>query len=233
MTMPFYFGDPKIMLIGIPGLLLALYAQYKVMSTYNKYSREEAASGMTAAQAARRLLDRAGLHNVKIEEVHGHLSDHYDPRSKTLRLSAPESRSLAAIGVAAHEAGHALQDAERYPMLALRSAVVPVAQFAPPLGILLFFLGMFIAALKPLMLVGVLLFSAALAFSLITLPVEFDASSRAIRILRDGGIAVGQKELGGVQKVLSAAALTYVAAAVVSALQLFQYFLIARQSSED
>jgi hypothetical protein len=227
---PFFF-EPTFLMV-IPGLLLALYAQYKVHSTYNKYSRVRSASGMTAAEAARRLLDRAGLPHVRIEAARGHLGDHYDPRAKVLRLSAPDSPSVAAIGVAAHEAGHALQDAQRYPMLVLRSAAVPVAQFAPPLGIILFLVGLFfgtqIAALQPLVWIGIVLFAAALAFALITLPVEFDASSRAIRILRDNGILTAQQEIGAVRKVLSAAALTYVAAAVVSALHLLRLILIAR-----
>ena len=198
--MPFglwYFDST--MLIVIPGILLALYAQFKVMSTYSKYAKVEASSGMTAGQAARRLLDRANLSNVKIEAVPGHLSDHYDPRSKVLRLSAPESRSLSAIGVAAHETGHALQDAEKYPMLALRSAVVPVAQFAPPIGIILFMIGLIFGRnpfFHNFMWVGIVFFAAALVFALITLPVEFDASSRAIRILRESGVAVGEKEIG-------------------------------------
>ncbi|MBI3660272.1 zinc metallopeptidase [Candidatus Acetothermia bacterium] len=227
-----FFWHPA-MLVVIPGLLLALYAQYKVMSAYRKYSQVGASTGMTAAQAARRLLDRSGLYNVKIEAVPGHLSDHYDPRTKTLRISAAESTSLAAIGVAAHEAGHALQDAEKYPMLALRSAVVPIAQFAPPIGIILFFVGLLFIHSQPLWTAGLILFSAALAFSLITLPVEFDASSRAIRVLRDSGIVVAQKELDSIQTVLSAAALTYVAAAIMSALELLQYFLMARSASND
>jgi Zn-dependent membrane protease YugP len=226
--MTFLPKDPISLTIFAICLIFPLYAQWKVMSTYRTYSRVGASSGMTAAQAARRLLDRAGLSHVKIEPVQGYLADHYDPRSKTLRLSAPDSSALAAIGVAAHEAGHALQDAEKYPMLVLRSAVVPVAQFAPPIGIVLFMAGLFFKAFTPLLWVGILLFAAAVAFTLITLPVEFDASSRAMRILRDSGIAVGQKELGIVQKVLSAAALTYVAAAVTAVLQLISMILQAQ-----
>jgi Zn-dependent membrane protease YugP len=218
--------------IFIVCLALPLFAQWRVMSTYRKYSEEPASSGMTAAQAARRLLDRAGLSHVKVESVEGHLSDHYDPRTKTLRLSAPQSTSIAAIGVAAHEAGHALQDAEKYPMLVLRSAVVPVAQFAPPIGMMLFMAGLFFTAFKPLLWVGIVLFAAAVVFTLITLPVEFDASSRAMRILRDGGIAVGQKELGAANKVLGAAALTYVAAAVTAVLQLISMILQAQSRRE-
>lgn len=230
--MPFGIFDPTWAIV-IPGILLAVYAQYKVMSTYNKYAKVEASSGMTAGQAARRLLDRANLSSVKIEAVPGHLSDHYDPRSKVLRLSAPESRSLSAIGVAAHETGHALQDAEEYHLLALRSAVVPVAQFAPPIGIILFMIGLIFwrnPFLHNFMWIGIAFFAVALVFALITLPVEFDASSRAIRILRESGVAVGEKEIGAVQKVLSAAALTYVAAALVSALEIVRFLVIARSN---
>lgn len=232
MPMPFLPKDPILLTIFIVCLALPLFAQWRVMSTYRKYSEEPASSGMTAAQAARRLLDRAGLSHVKVESVEGHLSDHYDPRTKTLRLSAPQSTSIAAIGVAAHEAGHALQDAEKYPMLVLRSAVVPVAQFAPPIGMMLFMAGLFFTAFKPLLWVGIVLFAAAVVFTLITLPVEFDASSRAMRILRDGGIAVGQKELGAANKVLGAAALTYVAAAVTAVLQLISMILQAQSRRE-
>lgn len=224
-----FYIDPYFLLLIIPALAFSLYAQYRVWSTYNQYSKERSASGLTAAQAARRLLDRAGLPNVRIEAVPGQLTDHYDPRTKTLRLSAPDSQSVAAIGVAAHEAGHALQDAHGYAPLVVRNAVVPVASFGSWLAIPLFFLGL-IASLEPLVWAAILFFAGVVFFTLITLPVEFDASRRAVRILQESGAIVEKSELGAVQKVLSAAALTYVAAAAMAVLQLIRLLLIARSS---
>ncbi len=225
----FYF-DPYFLILIVPALAFSFYAQYRVWSTYNKYSQEQSASGLTAAQAARRLLDRAGLPNVRIEAVPGQLTDHYDPRTKTLRLSAPESQSVAAIGVAAHEAGHALQDAHGYVPLAIRSAVVPVASFGTNLGFFLFLIGLVIPALRPLMWLGIVAFAGFVFFTLITLPVEFDASRRAVQILQESGTIVEKSELGAVQKVLNAAALTYLAAAAMAVLQLIRLLLIARNS---
>lgn len=223
------YVDLYFVVLIVPALAFSLYAQYRVWSTYNKYAQERSASGLTAAQAARRLLDRARLYDVKIEAVPGQLTDHYDPRTKTLRLSAPESRSVAAIGVAAHEAGHALQDAQGYAPLVLRNAVVPVASFGSWLAIPLFFLGL-IASIQPLMWAGILFFAGVVFFTLITLPVEFDASRRAVQILQESGAIVERSELGAVQKVLNAAALTYVAAAAMAVLQLIRLLLIARGS---
>lgn len=224
----FYF-DPYFLVLILPALAFSLYAQYRVWSTYHKYAQEQSASGLTAAQAARRLLDRAGVPTVRIEAVPGQLTDHYDPRTKTLRLSAPESRSVAAIGVAAHEAGHALQDAHGYAPLMLRSAMVPVANFGSMLAIPLFFIGL-ITSLPALMWAGILFFAGAVFFTLVTLPVEFDASRRAVQILQESGTIVAKSELAAVQKVLDAAALTYVAAAAMAVLQLVRLLLIARDS---
>ena len=224
-----FYIDAYFLVLIIPALAFSLYAQYRVWSTYNKYAQEHSASGLTAAQAARRLLDRAGLSNVKIEAVPGQLTDHYDPRTKTLRLSAPESRSVAAIGVAAHEAGHALQDAHGYAPLVVRNAAVPVASFGSMLAFPLFFLGL-IAQMQPLIWAGILFFTGVVFFALITLPVEFDASRRAVRVLQESGTIVEKSELGAVQKVLNAAALTYVAAAAMAVLQLIRLLLIARSS---
>jgi hypothetical protein len=224
----FYF-DVYFLILILPALAFSLYAQYRVWSTYSHYAKVRSASGLTAAQAARRLLDRAGLFNVHIEAVPGQLTDHYDPRTKTLRLSDPESRSVAAIGVAAHEAGHALQDAHGYAPLMLRSAVVPVAQFGSMLAFPLFFIGL-IASLPALMWAGILFFTGVVFFTLITLPVEFDASRRAVQILQESGTIVERSELGAVQKVLNAAALTYVAAAAMAVLHLIRLLLIARDS---
>ncbi|MCX8104102.1 MAG: zinc metallopeptidase [Candidatus Bipolaricaulota bacterium] len=225
-----FYIDPYFLLLIVPALAFSLYAQYRVWSTYNTYAKERSASGLTAAQAARRLLDRAGLYDVRIEAVPGQLTDHYDPRTKTLRLSDPESRSVAAIGVAAHEAGHALQDAHGYVALTIRSAVVPVASFGTNLGLILFLVGLVVPPLKPLMWLGILAFAGFVFFTLITLPVEFDASRRAIQILQESGTIVAKSELGAVQKVLNAAALTYVAAAAMAVLQLVRLLLIARNS---
>ncbi len=224
-----FYIDAYFLVLIIPALAFSLYAQYRVWSTYNQYSKERSASGLTAAQAARRLLDRAGLYDVKIEAVPGQLTDHYDPRTKTLRLSAPESRSVAAIGVAAHEAGHALQDAHGYAPLVVRNAVVPVASFGSMLAFPLFFLGL-IAQMPPLIWAGILFFTGVVFFTLITLPVEFDASRRAVQVLQESGTIVERSELKAVQKVLNAAALTYVAAAAMAVLQLIRLLLIARSS---
>lgn len=224
-----FYIDPYFLVLIVPALVFSLYAQYRVWSTYNQYAKERSASGLTAAQAARRLLDRAGLANVAIEAVPGQLTDHYDPRTKTLRLSAPDSPSIAAIGVAAHEAGHALQDAHGYAPLVVRNAAVPVANFGSILAFLLFFIGL-ITSWGPLMWAGILLFAGAVFFTLITLPVEFDASRRAVQILQESGTIVAKSELGAVQKVLNAAALTYVAAAAMAVLQLIRLLLIARDS---
>ncbi len=225
----FYGLDIYFLLLIVPALAFSLYAQYRVWSTYNRYAQERSSSGLTAAQAARRLLDRAGLSHVRIEAVPGQLTDHYDPRTKTLRLSDPDSRSIAAIGVAAHEAGHALQDAHGYAPLVVRNAAVPVASFGSMLAFPLFFIGL-AAGIHSLQWAGVLFFSGVVFFTLITLPVEFDASRRAVQILQESGTIVERTELGAVQKVLHAAALTYVAAAAMAVLQLIRLLLIARNS---
>jgi len=228
----------KTFLILIPALLLAVYAQWKVRSTYHKYATVEASSRLTAAQVARYILDRASFQvlptgsrstqAVEIEAVPGVLSDHYDPRTRTLRLSNPHSRSLADIGVAAHEAGHALQHAENYGPLSLRSTIVHVANFGSQLAIPLFFAGL-IFRMPPLITVGILAYSLAVLFTLVTLPVEFNASRRAIKLLKDGGFVQSKEELSAVKQVLGAAALTYVAAAAVAVLQLVQLLLISRR----
>ncbi len=223
--LPFFMG-PRILIL-IPAIILAVYAQYKVRSTYTRYSRVRTASGITAAQAAQRILTGAGINDAQIQGIRGVLSDHYDPRSKVLRLSNPHSASVAAVGVAAHEAGHAIQHAHGYKPLILRSTVVPVANIGSQLAFPLFFLGL-IFRYEPLITVGIFAFSAAVLFTLITLPVEFDASRRAIVALRDGGL-VSTEELGEVKEVLFAAALTYVAAAAMAALQLLLLLSLGRR----
>ncbi len=221
-----YYFDPTMLLI-LPGLIIALWAQFKVNSTYSKYSAVEARSGLTAAQAARMLLDQNGLGNVRIERIRGHLTDNYDPMSKVLHLSDDviDSASIAALGVAAHEAGHAVQDAMGYRPLMLRSAMVPVTRIGSGLAIPLFMLGL-IFAWEPLVNVGILLFSLVVVFSLVTLPVEFNASRRALDTLEGSGM-LDTDEVSGARSVLNAAALTYVASALQAMLNLLRLLVIS------
>ncbi|MBE5775918.1 MAG: zinc metallopeptidase [Clostridiales bacterium] len=223
----FYFDWTMILML--PGLLLGLWAQSKVNSTYQKYSRIPVRSGMTAAEAAERILRQNGAGNVMIQQTGGHLTDHYDPRSNVLRLSSGvcHSSSVAALGIAAHEAGHAIQQAEQYPFLKLRTAVAPVVNIGSSLSWPIFFLG-FLFSWEPLMTAGIVLFSAVVLFTLITLPVEFDASRRALKMLSAGGYLT-ETELGGAKQVLTAAALTYVASFVSAALQLLRLLTLARR----
>jgi len=214
--LPYIFG-PSILIL-LPALALAIYAQWKVRSTYSRYARVESERGVTAQSAASRLLEIAGIDDVTIESTSRRLSDHFDPRRKVLRLSAPDSTSIAAVGVAAHEAGHAMQQARAYGPLALRSAIVPIANFGSQLAFPLFLIGL-IAQAQPLIIAGIALFSVAVLFTLVTLPVEFDASRRAVGALRESAL-VNEEEIGAVKEVLFAAALTYVAAAAMAALQL-------------
>jgi len=223
----FWLFYPETLLLLLPALILAGYASYKVRSTYAKYLQVPTQKRVTATQVAEEILTRAGVSGVKIEGTPRTLGDHYDPRRKSLRLSAPNSPSVAAVGVAAHEAGHAIQHAQGYAPLAVRSAVVPVANFGSQLAFPLFFIGLIFRS-EPLLNAGIILFSAAVLFTLITLPVEFNASRRAVAALQQSGL-VTQEELGGVKEVLSAAALTYVAAAAMAALQLLSMLLIARR----
>ncbi len=219
------FFDPLYMMFMAPGLILALIATVKTRMTFSRYSRVGAASGLTGAQAARRLLDSQGARDVQIEEVDGFLSDHYDPTSRTLRLSPDVygSSSLSAIGVACHEAGHALQHATDYAWLGMRTALVPATQFGNFGSYIFIMLGMFIGSLK-LFLIGVILFSVVVLFSLITLPVEWDASARAKRLMVWSGI-VSHDEQEDAAKVLNAAFLTYVASAVTALLTLLYYLM--------
>ncbi len=217
------------LLLLVPALILGIYARAKVSSTFNRYSQIRSVRGLTGAQGARLLLDSAGLNDVGISIGGGRLSDHYDPRSRTLTLS-PEvgnSNSLAALGVAAHETGHALQQQAGYVPLRLRSAIAPAASFGSNLGFILFFIGLIFTRNTILMNAGILLFSAAVLFTVVTLPVEINASRRAMRELSDHTILVAT-ELDGARKVLSAAALTYVAAALMAILQLVRLILISR-----
>lgn len=223
--MPFLFGPSFLILL--PAIILAAYAQWKVRSTYANYSKVTAVSRITAQQAAERILTGAMIADVTIESSQRALSDHYDPTKKILRISAPDSSSIAAIGVAAHEAGHAIQHAKAYAPLTLRTTIVPIARFGSQLAMPLFFLGIF-ARMPSLVTFGILAFSAAVLFTLITLPVEFDASRRAIAALRET-VIVTEEEMGGVKEVLYAAALTYVAAAAMAGLQLLMLLSTSRR----
>ncbi len=232
--MPFLFGDPTFILL-LPALLLALYAQLKVSGTFNKYAQVPSARGMTGGEVAAELLRRRGVRDVKVEPVQGRfggLSDHYDPRTRTLRLSPQVfgSASVAAIGVAAHEAGHALQHQENYAPLSLRSAIAPVAQFGTTAAWILFLIG-FLASRPILMDLGILLFLGYILFSLVTLPVEFNASSRAVAVLQGEGFVLPQ-EAQGVRAVLNAAALTYVAAAFMAVMQLVRLLVLRNMRDE-
>ena len=231
-----FFFDPLYLIVSLPAIALSLWAQSKVKSAFNKYSRTPAGRGAAGALVARRILDSNGLGHVNVEETRGFLSDHYDPSKKTLRLSPQvyQSNSLAAIGVAAHEAGHALQDSANYGPLALRSAIVPTVQIGSWLGPIIFFIGLIIpSGLGPaISWIGLILFGAVALFTLITLPVEFNASKRAKEILVNQGI-VGQHEMKGVNAVLDAAALTYVAAAIQAITTLLYYAFILFARSRD
>lgn len=222
------FYDPTFLLL-IPALLLAMYAQYKVSSTFAKYSKVPCSRGYTGAQVARYILDDNRLTNVQIVSAPGELTDNYDPRSRKLNLSQAVygSNSVAAIGVAAHEVGHALQDAKAYAPLKLRTGLVPLTGFGTTLAFPLFLIGLF-AGLPPLMDAGIILFSVAVVFSLITLPVELNASSRALRVLSDGRF-LNERELPMAKAVLSAAALTYVAATAMAVLNLVRLLILRNQ----
>jgi Zn-dependent membrane protease YugP len=228
-----FYGGPLFWL-ALLAFGFALWAQFRVMGTFQRYSRVRAGAGLTGAEAAARILETAGLRDVRIEPVRGMLSDHYDPRTRTLRLS-PEvygTASVAALGVAAHEAGHALQHRENYAPLALRNAIVPVAGIGSQLGIWLFVIGMFLGQTGGLLMdLGILLFLGVVAFTLITLPVEFDASRRAVLALQANGL-VTPREVEGVRAVLGAAALTYVAAAASAVVELLRLVAIRNMSRE-
>jgi len=225
-----FFWDPTYVLL-LPAIILAVYAQFKVQSTFRHYSEIRSATGYTGAQIARELLRRQGITDVKIEPVQGMLADHYDPRAKVLRLSPDVygSDSLAAIGVAAHETGHAVQHQVRYAPLALRSAIVPLASFGSSAAWILFLIGLVVSN-RALMDLGILIFLGYVAFALVTLPVEFNASARAVQLLQGHGFVLPQ-EAQGVRAVLNAAALTYVAAAAMAVLQLVR--LIALRNMRD
>ena len=222
---PFMMFDWTMVII-IPGFLLAMWAQFKIKRTFAKYDKFDARSGISADRIARDIISRGGI-QVEIGRVSGNMTDNYDPRNRTLNMSDSTygSRSLAAIGVAAHEAGHAFQHAQGYFPLSLRTNFVPVANFGSMLGMPMFFIGLFMGY-GILIQLGIVFFAFAVLFGILTLPVEFNASSRAIRILSDGGYLTPE-ELPAARKVLNAAAWTYVAAAVVAVLSLIRLLILS------
>ena len=224
--LPFY--DPISIILLLPAIILAGIAQMKVKSSFARYSAVYASRGVSSDEVSRKLLDNFGLQNVRIERVPGELTDHYDPRTKVLRLSDSVSgnSSIAAIGVAAHEVGHAIQDKEGYTPLRFRNAVVPVVNIGSTASIPLFILGLFMS-IEPLVNLGILLFAGVVMFHIVTLPVEFDASSRALKLLRNTGTLTA-KEVEGAKSVLDAAALTYVAATLMAIMQLVSLIIRAQ-----
>ncbi|HEY7679176.1 MAG TPA: zinc metallopeptidase [Terriglobia bacterium] len=219
------FFDPMYFLFIGPGLLLSLWASFRVKSAFNKYSKVRSMRGLTGAEAAEEMLQRAGISDVRIVRSHGMLSDHYNPLNKTLALSEPvyDSNSIAAVGVATHEAGHAIQHARNYAPLWVRSALVPTANIGSGIGYFVMMIGLFLSSAN-MVLFGAVLFSAVLLFQIVTLPVEFNASNRAKALVVEYGI-VTMDERRGMDRVLNAAALTYVAAAISTLLTLL-YFLM-------
>lgn len=221
----YFFGDWSLIIV-LPALIFTLWAQTSVQSAYRKYSQVRNAAGLTGADAARRILNQNGLHHVRIEMIRGQMTDHYDPREEVIRLSEGvyNSPSVAAVGIAAHEAGHAVQHATAYGALKLRNAIIPVCRFGSAAAMPLFIIGLF-AASDVLMTVGILAYSAVTLFQLITLPVEFNASRRAMAAIEGWGY-MSQDEEDGSRRVLRAAAMTYVAALATSLLTLLRLLVL-------
>jgi len=228
------FFDINYLFYMIPAFILMAMTSWYVKSAYKKWSQVRARSGLTGAQATQRLIAAGGLYDVRVEGIAGDMTDHYDPRNKVLRLSQGVANvpSVAALAIAAHELGHAMQDAENYFPLRLRAALVPAVNIGSNLGWILILLGLFLGFTQ-LAWVGVIAFSAGTVFALATLPVEFDASARAKRLLADSGIISGPDEMNGVNNVLNAAALTYVAGLVTAVLQLLYYVSLVSGRSRD
>lgn len=228
------FFDINYLFYMIPAFILMAITSWYVKSAYKKWSQVRARSGLTGAQATQRLIAAGGLYDVRVEAIAGDMTDHYDPRNKVLRLSQGVANvpSVAALAIAAHELGHAMQDAENYFPLRLRAALVPAVNIGSNLGWILILLGLFLGFTQ-LAWVGVIAFSAGTVFALATLPVEFDASARAKRLLADSGIISGPDEMNGVNNVLNAAALTYVAGLVTAVLQLLYYVSLVSGRSRD
>ena len=230
--MPYYYGfDWTYIVIILPCMLLSMWASARVNSTFKKYSNQYSSRRLTGAEAARRVLSAHGVHNVRIERVSGNLTDHYDPKTNVIRLSDSvyDNTSTAAIGVACHEAGHAVQYAQNYGPIKLRAAIVPVTNFGSKLAMPLIMLGLILSFLGnfsyTLVYVGIACFSLSVVFQLVTLPVEFNASRRALRAIEDGQILTDE-ELTGARKTLSAAAMTYVAATAVAMAQLLRLLIL-------
>ncbi|MGW8252133.1 MAG: zinc metallopeptidase [Anaerolineales bacterium] len=219
--------DPRYILFMAPAFILMLAVQWYVQSAYKKWSQVQARSRMSGSQAAQRLIQRGGLYDVRVEGIDGKLTDHYDPRNKVLRLSQGvyQSSSVAALAIAAHELGHAMQDKDDYTPLRLRAALVPAVNIGSYLGWILIIIG-FLLRFTQLAWVGVAVFSAGAVFALATIPVELNASARAKKLLVESGLIVGDDEMRGVNKVLNAAALTYVAALITAVLQLMYYVML-------
>jgi len=215
------------LILVVPAFIISLIAQAKVKSTYSKMAKVRNTSGYTGAQAAAAVLRHYGIMDVRIEETHGKLSDHFDPRSKVIRLSREVyyGNSIAAVGIACHEAGHAAQHAQGYVPIKVRNAIIPVCNIGSYLGIPLAFAGYFLG-FEPLVLVGLGLYSLIAVFQLVTLPVEFNASARAVRVIDENGLLRSEEEISGAKKVLSAAAMTYVAALVVSLANLLRFAIL-------
>ena len=232
--MPFFYGFDSTYFLVLIGVILSLWASARVKSTYAKYSGERSLSGMTGAQAAQRILSMAGIYDVTVQHVAGNLTDHYDPRNKTLNLSDAvySNASVAAVGVAAHECGHAIQHDRGYAALKLRSALAPVANIGANISWPLILVGLLFGGSSVLIEIGILMFSLAVAFQLVTLPVEFNASKRAMTMLEETGVLYAD-ELPKTRKVLNAAALTYVAAAASSILQLLRLVLLFGNRRRD
>ena len=227
-----FYYDPTYILL-LPAILLALYAQTKVNSAYAKYSKKSNRRGLTGAEVARRILDRNGLSDVRIERISGNLTDHYDPRSNVVRLSdsVHDSASIAAVGVAAHEVGHAVQHNTGYIPIRLRNTVLPAAQIGSTIALPLVIIGIIFSAFQVLVPIGIVLYAAVVLFQLVTLPVELNASRRALSTVYEIGF-LDAEETEGAKKVLSAAALTYIAAAASAVLQLLRLVLIAGRNGD-
>ena len=223
--MPFFFYDYYYIILVIPAMLLALWAQFKVKSTYGKFAKVGNTRGITGAYAAQAVLTHYGIRDVRIEQVSGKLSDHYDPKAKVIRLSTEVygGSSIAAVGIACHEAGHAAQHAENYVPIKVRNTLVPVCNIGSTLGVPLALVGYFLG-FEPLITIGLLLYAAISVFHLVTLPVEFNASNRAIKVIEETGLLYDD-ETGGAKKVLKAAAMTYVASLIVALANLLRLVL--------
>lgn len=231
--MPYFYVDRYYWILIVPTMLFALWAQSRVSSNFSKYSKVLSRSGLTAAEVCQKILYANGLYNVRIERVAGNLTDHFDPTANVVRLSDSvyNSSSVASIGVAAHEVGHAIQHAVGYTPIKIRSAIIPITNFGSKLSIPLILLG-FVFQWQPIVNLGIILFSLMTIFQLVTLPVELDASGRALKTLKNQNILYGE-EIGQAKKVLTAAALTYVAALLTSAAQLLRLVMIYGRRNDD